>query len=233
MLIAPPTHTYCVVRNLVKRLSFVRRLYAKYHTLLDKDLLSLRASVENHGYGTYRKMIIGSNNKIIIGNDTRMSDTQFHIVGNKNTIRIGNNCIIGKRCSFWMEGDNINITIGDGCTFTQYVHFNAQERESRITIGTDCMFSNHIIVRTSDSHPIYSLDTNERINLSGDVVIGSHVWIAPDTKIMKGVCIGDNSIIGSNTIVTRNIPSNCLAVGLPAKVVKNNVNWTREDVIFK
>lgn len=176
-------------------------------------------------------MIIGSSNKIIIGEDTLLTGTVFHIKGCNNTIKIGKNCIIGRGCSFWMEGNNIEIIIGDGCTFTQLVHINAQESGRKILIGSDCMFSNHIVVRTSDSHPIYSLRTNERINSAKDVIIGSHVWIAPDTKIMKGAIIGDNCIIGSNTIVTKSIPSACLAVGMPSKIVKEGVMWTREDII--
>lgn len=47
---------------------------------------------------------------------------------------------------------------------------------------------------------------------------------------MKGVEIGDNSIIGSNTFVTKNIGENVLAVGIPAKEIKNEIFWTRESL---
>lgn len=94
------------------------------------------------------------------------------------------------------------------------------------------MFSNHIIVRTSDSHPIYDMATGNRINPAKDIYIGDHVWIAPDTKIMKGAVIGNGSIIGSNSMVSKEIPANSLAVGMPAKVVKQDIKWTREDIIF-
>ena len=110
-----------------------------------------------------------------------------------------------------MEGDNIEIRIGDKTTFTHTVHFCAQENNMKIIVGEDCMFSNNIIVRTSDSHPIYNKE-EKRINEPKSVFIGNHVWIAPNSKIMKGAHIGNNSIIGSNTIVTKDIPSNCLAV---------------------
>lgn len=112
------------------------------------------------------------------------------------------------------------------------VHINAQEENTCIIIGNDCMFSNHIIVRTSDAHPIYDLNSNKRINLPQSILIGDHVWVAPDSKIMKGAEVGNGSIIGSNTLVTKPIPQNSLAVGIPAKVIKENVKWTREDVLF-
>ena len=49
-------------------------------------------------------------------------------------------------------------------------------------------------------------------------------------KIHEGAKIGDNSIVGSNTMVNNEIPCNCLAVGTPCKVVKSNVSWTRERI---
>lgn len=137
---------------------------------------------------------------------------------------------VGQNCSFWMEGNHITIEIGASTTFTHTVHFCAQEDNSSIRIGEDCMFSNNIVVRTSDSHPIYDLNTRQRINPAKNVSIGRHVWIAPNTKIMKGAKIGNNAIIGSNTIITNEIPCNCLAVGAPGKIVKTDVDWTREKL---
>lgn len=169
---------------------------------------------------------------ITVGRNTRMENPMFHIIGSNNSIIIGEECHIGKKCSIWIEGNNITISIGNKTTFTAMVHINAQEENSYIRIGEDCMFSNHIIVRTSDAHPIYDLKTNKRINKPESISIGNHVWVAPDSKIMKGVKINDGSIIGSNTMVTKSIPKNVLAVGMPAKVIKENIKWTREDVLF-
>ena len=109
-------------------------------------------------------------------------------------------------------------------------NFTAQEDDMQIEVGKDCMFSNTIVVRTSDSHPIYKMETGERINQPKSVVIGDHVWIAPNAKIMKGAIIGAGSVIGSDTMVNKTIPSNCLAVGTPAKIVKENIYWTRKSL---
>lgn len=195
-------------------------------------MFCLRANVVNLGYGSIRKDIIGSNNEILIGQGTHLNKPTFRIRGCNNKITIGKNCSIGPNCSFWMEGNNIQISVGDNSSFTLRCHFNAQEDNSYIKIGNDCMFSNTIIVRTSDSHPIYDIETGMRINNAKSVIINDHVWIAPNTKIMKGAIIGTGSIIGSNTMVSKEIPNNCLAVGMPAKVVKSNVKWSREDIIF-
>lgn len=165
-----------------------------------------------------------------VGRNSHLTETSIHIVGNNNKIVFEDNCRVGINCSFWMEGNNITIIVGSGTTFTHSVHFCAQEDNTTIRVGQDCMFSNTITVRTSDSHPIYDLSSNKRINPARNVIIGNHVWIAPGSKIMKGAKIGDNSIIGSNTMITKEIPSNCLAVGAPSKVVKTNVSWTREKI---
>lgn len=197
-----------------------------------KDLFSRMATVSNNGYGTFKKVIDGKGNKIIIGDSTFLKATVFHIIGNNNTIKIGRCCSIGGGSSLWIEGNNITIEIGDYTSFTHTCHFCAQENDTKITLGEDCMLSNNIIVRTSDSHSIIDLNTSKRVNRAKNVIIGKHVWIAPQSIIMKGAIIGDGTIIGSRTLVTQNIPGNCLAVGAPAKVVKTNVSWTREDVIF-
>ena len=93
------------------------------------------------------------------------------------------------------------------------------------------MFSNSIIIRTSDDHPIYEIGTNKRINPAKSVIIGDHVWICPQVTIMKGAKVGKGSIIGSCSIVTKNIPDNSLAVGYPAKVVKTKIQWNMHGAI--
>lgn len=166
---------------------------------------------------------------IIIGKDSFLNNTKIRIRGNNNTIEIGKRCHIGKECSFWVEGNNITIKLGNENTFTRMVHFCAQENYQEIIVGNDCMFSNTIIVRTSDSHPIFS-ENGERLNNPRSVVIGNHVWIAPGSKIFKGSIIHDGSVIGSNSLVTKEIPPKSLAVGQPAKVIKNNIVWTRDEL---
>ncbi len=220
------------IRSNLKKFAIIRSIYSLYRTLLTRDFFCRRAKVTNHGYGSYKKMIIGCNNTIMIGENTRLNSTMFHIIGENNHIEIGSNCRVGPNCSFWMEGSNISITIGDNTRFTHSVHLNAQENGSSIEIGEDCGFSNHITVRTSDSHAIIDIETGKRINTALPVKIGNHVWICPDSKIMKGAIIGDYAIIGSNSIVTKEIPSCCLAAGMPAKVLKQGIKRTNEDVVF-
>ena len=176
-----------------------------------------------------KKSIEGNDNVVEIKGST-LIEPVIQIRGNCNRLVIEEGCYLGKGCSFQLEGNNNSIVIGKKTTMTLRCHFNAQEHNTKILVGEDCMFSNTIIVRTSDSHPIYNVQ-GERINPAKDVIIGKHVWIAPNSVIMKGAVIGDGCIVGSSSMVNKQIPESSLAVGTPAKVVKENVSWTREDVL--
>lgn len=214
----------CKLKSFIKRNYYLRNFIIHIRSLKFKrgELI-----IENDGGGKLIKDVIGTNNIIVVGENTYFNKTTIRIRGNNNKIIFGKNIYVGEKCSFWMEGDNINITIGEMTTFTHTVHFCAQENGQYIHIGEDCMFSNNIVVRTSDSHPIY--DSNGiRINNPKPVIIENHVWIAPNSKIMKGAIVHSGCVVGSNTMVSKEIPSNALAVGQPAKVVKENIKWTRE-----
>ena len=214
--------------QLLKQIPFTKRIILK--------MKSSRFS-KNNSFSNMSKDVVDidytdkcKDNKIIIGKDCRLDFPLIRVRGCHNTIIIDDGVYIGKQCSFWMEGQGIKIVIGKNTSFTQRCHFCAQENEVSIIVGEDCMFSNKIIVRTSDSHPIYDLNTKERLNPANSVKIGNHVWVAPDTKIMKGAEIGDGCIVGSNTMINKKFLADSLIVGLPGRVVRENVYWTREKL---
>lgn len=204
--------------------------YALYSVLCKLKKKKGKVTIQNHGRARLRKDIEGKDNLIRIGVNATVHDAFIKIHGNNNTLTIGDNCVFGRGCSFWIEGDGCNITIGANSTFTRNCHINAQENNRAISIGMDCMFSNQVTVRTSDSHKILYIDTGLRINDAKDVTIGSHVWVATQSTVMKGVTIGDGAIIGANSIVTKDVTKNTMAVGMPAKVVKTGCTWSRESL---
>ena len=219
-------------KQTIKKIPFIFHFLLFVKQIPARDYFCKRMKIKSleGGYCKISKYINGQNNYMQLGKNVHLYGTKIRINGNNNFISFGDNCYVGKNCSFWMEGNNIKITIKKNTSFTQSVHFCAQEDDSAIIIGEDCMFSNTIIVRTSDSHPIYDTSTNKRINPAKNVIIGNHVWIAPNSKVMKGVTIGNGCIIGSDSMVTKDLPCNVLAVGHPAKIVKENIKWTREKL---
>lgn len=171
----------------------------------------------------------GVNNVLVIDPGASLDNCMLYFKGNSNTIHIcpGSNL---KKVTFWFEDDNNNIEIGS-CVSCEDELLLAACESKKITIGNDCMFSNKIQLRTSDSHSI--LDENaKRINLGGDIEIGNHVWIGNEVMVLKGTTIPDNCIVGARSIVTASLCAtpNSIIAGIPARVVKTNINWKRERI---
>lgn len=207
--------------NLYRTLSHIKRIWIKFRHRNDAYVIS------SSPYLTINQDVIGGDNKIEIKEAT-IGTLKIRMRGFNNRIIIGSNCRFGPECSLWIEGNNSLISIGNNTTMTMRVHLNCQEDSRKIILGEDCMLSNNIIIRTSDSHPIYDRVSKSRINPPKDIKIGNHVWIAPNSKVMKGAVIGDGAIIGSDTTITKTVEPYNLVVGRPQRVVKTNVYWTRE-----
>ena len=119
------------------------------------------------------------------------------------------------RFSIWSNTkDPCGISIGDYCMVCPGVRISAA---SNITIGDSCMLASGVYISDCDWHDIYN-----RIDLgtSSPVTIGENVWVGDGAIIGKGVKIGKNSIIGAGAVVVKDIPPNAVAVGNPAKVVR-------------
>ncbi len=92
----------------------------------------------------------------------------------------------------------------------------------KIEIGEDVAIADNVTIRDSDNHIITS---NKNAAMTKPVRIGNHVWIGMNVTILKGVTIGDGAIVAAGAVVTKSIPPACLAAGVPAKVIKENVEW--------
>lgn len=174
------------------------------------------------------KMLVvnGKNNRVHLGNHSDLMAFGLNIKGNGNVVVIGDNCTLKGRASI-SRGSKHTLRIGAGTTF-QNVNLYVGEGKS-ITIGEDCMFSARIEIRTTDSHPVFNIDTGKRLNNPGSVVIGDHVWLGKDVIVSKGVALASNMIVGAKSFVNRSFEDSFIAIaGVPAKKVKDRVNWARD-----
>ena len=90
---------------------------------------------------------------------------------------------------------------------------------AEVTIGSNTLLGPNIGLYAAN----HSTDATERINggcYGKPIHIGNSVWLGGDVKVLAGVTIGDNSIIGAGSVATKNIPSNVIAVGNPCKVIR-------------
>lgn len=136
--------------------------------------------------------------------------------------RIQPNAIIECWSNFGADEFNPSITIGNDCNIGEFCHLSAI---NNITIG-DGLLTGRFVYIGDNSHGGLSLEEanirpEERKLLSkGKIVIGTNVWIGDKVTILGGVSIGNNVVIGANTVVTHDIPSDCIFAGNPAREVK-------------
>lgn len=127
--------------------------------------------------------------------------------------RVGENVWIEPdfRCEFGK-----NITIEDNV----YINFGCVILDcAEVTIGANTLLGPNIGLYAAN----HSIDAAERIHggcCGKPIHIGKNVWLGGDVKIVPGVSIGDNTIIGTGSIVTKSIPANVIAVGNPCKVLR-------------
>ena len=128
-----------------------------------------------------------------------------------------------------------NVSIYSGCTIAINGHFSMKSGyinnnskvfcRNRITIGENVVIAPEVIIRDSDQHQVISPESETQRPISAPVTIGDHVWIGTRSIILKGVSIGSHVIVAAGSVVTHDIPDHCLAAGVPAKVIKRNIDW--------
>lgn len=132
----------------------------------------------------------------------------------------------------WIEPDfrcefGKNITIGDNV----YINFGCIILDcSEVTIGFHTLLGPNIGLYAAN----HSTDATERINggcYGKPIHIGNNVWLGGDVKVLQGVTIGDNTIIGAGSIVTKDIPDNVIAVGNPCKVIRKITEEDKTDYL--
>lgn len=127
---------------------------------------------------------------------------------------------INRRCSISTLRQGGAVVIGDGCGFSGTVI----GAFVKIELGRNVRCGANTLITDSDWH-----DDDPRSGGSKPVYIGDNVWLGEGVKVLKGVTIGNNSLIGAGSIVVSDIPANVVAAGNPCKVIKE----LSPDVISK
>ena len=168
------------------------------------------------------------------------------VEGARNTLRIGKEVVL--KAAVLIHGSGCRVEIGDGCNIdgviriargegglirigrgTSIVHAALTMHEaSRLTLGEDCMISSEVHMDVSDMHPIYDRTTGERLNPAEPITVGDHVWVGKRVIVCKGATIGSGSVIGAGSMVIGAVPEGVIAVGTPARPIRENIEWRRD-----
>ena len=151
------------------------------------------------------------------------------IVGSRNSMKVdrGGSLTIGSRL---VTGDDVTFSAHGEVTIGDDVFFNSRSRvvcHDRVTIGDHLRIAQDVAIL---DHEHRTVMRDGHLEISDDefdtapIAIGSGVVLGDKVTVLKGVTIGDNVIVGANSVVSRDLPSDCVAVGAPARVVRKLID---------
>jgi len=141
--------------------------------------------------------LVNNEGKLFIGDRVRFSSVVSTLevgVGRNGTLEIGDRVLINHGCSL---------------AATQLVR-----------IGDRCNIGSQVILMDSSFHDIDPARRDEQ-PVPAPVILESNVWLAARVIVLPGVTVGENSVVGAGSVVTRDVPPNVLAAGMPAKVIRS------------
>jgi acetyltransferase-like isoleucine patch superfamily enzyme len=188
------------------------------YLLLDSNVPKLDLKINFHGK---------SSSFIMIGNSVAFSGS-LNVKGDRDSI-------IFSGVAGHQGRPNVRVDIGcsDGHAFfgreftSVGSHWLLEGDGTRMVTGDDCMLSWEIFVRNYDSHAVFEVETLDIVNPAKDLRIGPHCWIGQRAIIAKGVHIGYGTIVGIASVVTSDLPELCAAGGVPARILRTGVSWSR------
>jgi len=137
-------------------------------------------------------------------------------INRRATLRIGRWAWIGQGCKIRVHEGEVSIgaktVIGQECTISAFQH---------VSLGRECILADRVMLIDFD-HGVTEVERPIRLQgiYKRDVRIGHNVWIGYGACVLRGVSVGDNSIVGTNSVVTKDVPDNAVVAGVPAGMIR-------------
>jgi acetyltransferase-like isoleucine patch superfamily enzyme len=190
------------VIRLARFLAEKRMLTPKYARLLWRYLWRRLLTAAGWRWRTNGLVFFGRDLELQVGRKGRIEFGRFVWVGDGTKIRCHEGIVeIGDKTVFGQE-----------CTISAY---------QRVRIGEQCVIADRAMFIDFD-HGVTEVDRPIRVQgiYKRDTVVGSNVWVGYGACVLRGVRVGDNAVIGTNAVVTRDVPANAVVGGVPAKVLR-------------
>jgi acetyltransferase-like isoleucine patch superfamily enzyme len=159
-----------------------------------------------------------------VGESLKLEGEIPQIIGDGRIV-LGDGVRIGRR-NTWIVGFKVSeaaeLIIGDRVSLNYQTMISVA---TRVEIGSDTMIAGNVQIYDNVSHPIEPERRHEpfRLDEASPVIIGRNVWLGNRAIVMRGVTIGDNSVVAAASVVTKDVPPNVLVGGSPARVLKSLV----------
>ena len=137
-------------------------------------------------------------------------------IGPRATLRIGRWAWVGHGSKLRVHEGLVSIgaktVLGQECTISAFQH---------VSIGRECILADRVMLIDFD-HGVTEVERPIRLQgiYKRDVRVGNNVWIGYGACVLRGVTVGDNCIVGTNSVLTREVPENAVVAGVPARVIR-------------
>lgn len=161
--------------------------------------------------------------KIGIGGSNAIKNSKsllFLSKNNKGEIYFKEKAKFSNGITLYVNGGKIEFGNDFSCNKNCFI-----SSDNKIIFGDDVLIGWNVTIRDSDGHKILYKNKKEREN---KVIFGNHVWICSCVDVLKNTNIGDDCVIGYKSLVTNlEVENNKLVAGMPAKIIKENINWEK------
>lgn len=143
-------------------------------------------------------------------------------------IKVDGSMVIGGRVSIatgamWHVGPNSRVEIGDRTYFSPHTLLRST---TSVTIGRGCAIAWHVQIIDDNAHPI-AVD-GRPTSQTAPIVVGDDVWVGSRVTLLPGTEIADGCVVAAGSVVNKKFDEpHCLIAGLPARVVRSNVRWSK------
>jgi acetyltransferase-like isoleucine patch superfamily enzyme len=189
----------------IRTIRFLARngmLNLKYGRLLGRYLRRRFLTAAGRRWRTEGPVFFGRGLELQIAPGARVDFGRFVWLGDGTKVR----------CHEGRVEIGAKTVIGQECTISAYQH---------VRIGEQCVIADRAMFIDFD-HGVVEVERPIRKQgiYKRDVVVGSNVWIGYGACILRGVSVGDNAIVGTNSVVTKDVPANAVVAGIPARVIR-------------